>query len=89
MGKGTKVNFWTDRWCGNATLSQSFPQLYALAVQRNATVNEVWDSNFGQGGWNLRFSRGFNDWELDLIGELFHMLRDFRISSKEDSVLWK
>ena len=88
MGKGTKVNFWTDHWCGNATLSQSFPQLYALAVQRNATVNEVWDSNFGQGGWNLRFFRGFNDWELDLIGDLLTMLR-FRISFEEESVFWK
>ena len=58
-------------------------------VHRNATVNEVWDSSLGQGGWNLRFSRDFNDWELDLIGDLFNMLRDFRISSEEDSVLWK
>ena len=52
-------------------------------------MNEVWNSNFGQGGWNQRFSRGFNDWELDLIGDLLTMLRDFRISSKEDSVFWK
>ena len=61
VGKGTKIKFWTDHWCGNAALSQIFPQLFALAVHRNATVNEVWDSNFGQGGWNLRFSRDFND----------------------------
>ena len=60
-----------------------------MAVDRNATVNEVWDSSFGQGGWNLRFSRDFNDWELDLIGELLSLLRDCRISSKEDSVFWK
>ena len=25
VGKGTKVNFWTDRWCDNAALSQKFP----------------------------------------------------------------
>ncbi|RVW16223.1 LINE-1 reverse transcriptase-like [Vitis vinifera] len=56
---------------------------------KNATVNEVWDSSLGQGGWNLRFSRDFNDWELDLIRDLLNMLRDFRISSEEDSVLWK
>ena len=62
VGKGTKVKLWTDCWCGNAALSQNFPQLFALAVHRNATVNEVWDSNFGQGGWNLRFSKGFRSW---------------------------
>ena len=89
VGKGTKVKFWTDHWCGNAALSRIFPQLFASAVHRNATVNEVWDSSLGQGGWNLRFARDSNDWELDLIGALFNMLRDFKISQEEDSVLWK
>ena len=27
VGKGTKIKFWTDHWCDNATLSQIFPQL--------------------------------------------------------------
>ncbi|RVW76914.1 hypothetical protein CK203_051556 [Vitis vinifera] len=89
VGEGTKVNFCTDQWCGNEALSQTFPQLFALAVQRNATVNEMWDSSFGQGGWNIRLSRYSNDWELEAIRELFHMLRDLRISSEEDSVIWK
>ena len=89
VGKGTKIKFWTDHWCGNAALSQIFPQLFSLAVQRNAMVNEVWDSSFGHGGWNLRFSRDFNDWELDLIGELLNLLRDCRVSLEEDSVFWK
>ena len=66
-----------------------FPQLFALTVHRNAMVNEVWDSSLGQGGWNIRLSRDSNDWELDAIGELFHMLRDLRIASEEDSVIWK
>ena len=52
-------------------------------------VNDVWDSTLGQRGWNLRFARDSNDWELDLIGTMFNMLRDFKISQEEDSVLWK
>ena len=89
MGEGTKVNFWTNQWCDNEALSQTFPQLLALATQRNASVNEMWDSSLGQGGWNIRLSRDSNDWELDALGELFHMLRDLRISPEEDSVIWK
>ena len=58
-------------------------------VHRNATVNEVWDLSLGQGGWNIRFSRDSNDWEPDAIGELFHLLRDLRISLEEDLVIWK
>ncbi|RVX22767.1 hypothetical protein CK203_008105 [Vitis vinifera] len=70
-------------WCWDNMMFK----LFALAVHRNATVNDVWDSSLGQGGWNLRFARDSNDWELDLIEAMFNMLRDFKISQEEDSVL--
>ena len=89
VGKGTKVRFWTDPWCGSLVLSQSFPHLSAMAAHKNATVEEMWDQNFGQGGWNLRFLRDFNDWELDLVGNLLHVLRGHRVVLEEDSVFWK
>ncbi|RVW40785.1 LINE-1 retrotransposable element ORF2 protein [Vitis vinifera] len=41
VGKGTKVNFWTDHWCGNEVLAQTFPQLFELAVQRNASLDAL------------------------------------------------
>ncbi|RVW99833.1 Transposon TX1 uncharacterized 149 kDa protein [Vitis vinifera] len=60
-----------------------------MAAHRNATVEEVWDQNFGPGGWNLRFLRDFNDWELDLVGNLLHVLRGYRLTLEDDSVSWK
>ena len=57
VGKGTRIKFWSDQWCGNERLSHAFPQLYEMAVNKNATVNEMWDHSSGQGGWNLRFHR--------------------------------
>ncbi|RVW53156.1 putative ribonuclease H protein [Vitis vinifera] len=57
VGKGTKIRFWTDVWCAGTALSQTFPHLFALAANRNATVEEMWDKNSDQGGWNLRFLR--------------------------------
>ncbi|RVW98893.1 MADS-box protein AGL24 [Vitis vinifera] len=56
---------------------------------RNATVGDMWDQNSSQGGWNLRFIRGFNDWELNMVGELLQILRSQRITLEEDSTLWK
>ncbi|RVW53582.1 CLIP-associated protein [Vitis vinifera] len=50
VGKGSRVKFWIDQWCGIVALSQNFPQLFALAVHKNAMINEVWDSSLGQGG---------------------------------------
>ena len=40
VGKGNKIRFWTDPWCGSYVLSQSFPNLFAMATHRNATVEE-------------------------------------------------
>ena len=89
VGKGNKIRFWTDLWCGDTVLSQRFPHLFTLAAHRNATIEEMWDQNFGVGGWNLRFIRDFNDWELDMIGNLLHDLRGHRITLEKDSVFWK
>ena len=66
IGNGTKIRFWTNLWCGCTVLSQRFPHLYGMAAHRNDTVEEMWDQNVGQGGWDLRFMRDFNDWELDM-----------------------
>ncbi|RVX07273.1 putative ribonuclease H protein [Vitis vinifera] len=89
VGKGSKIRFWTNPWCGNYVLSQSFPNLFAMAAHRNATVEEMWNQNFGQGGWYLRFLRDFNDWELDTVGNLLDVLREYRVTLEEDSVIWK
>ncbi|RVX17539.1 hypothetical protein CK203_003885 [Vitis vinifera] len=64
-------------------------KLFTLAGHRNAKVSEVWDSSLGQGGWNLSLARDFNDWELDQVGDMLNLLRDFRTSPEEDSVRWK
>ena len=52
-------------------------------------MGDLWDQNSGQGGWNLRFIRGFNDWELNSADELLQILRSQRITLEEDSALWK
>ena len=89
VGKGNKIRFWTDPWCGSYVLSQSFPNLFAMAAHWNAMVEEMWDQNFGKGGWNLRFLRDFNDWELDMVDNLLDVLREHTVTLEEDSVFWK
>ncbi|RVX15986.1 hypothetical protein CK203_005411 [Vitis vinifera] len=88
VGKGTKIRFWKDPWCGEVELARRFPQLFNVAAQRSATVGELWDHNSDLGSWNLRFSRGFNDWELNMVDELLQILRSQRIM-EEDLALWK
>ena len=89
VGKGNKIRFWIDPWCGNNVLSQRFPDLFSMAAQRNVTVEDYWDQNLGHGGWNLRLLRDFNDWELGLVGNMLAELRNYRVTMEEDSVLWR
>ena len=89
VGKGTKIRFWKDTWCGDVELARRFPQLFNVAAQKGATVGDLWDQNAGQGEWNLRFLRSFNDWELPFVEELLQILRNQRINLEEDLALWK
>ena len=89
VGKGNKIRFWIDPWCGNNVLSQVFPDLFSMAAQRNVTVEDYWDQNLSQGGWSLRLLRDFNDWELGLVDNMLIELRNYRVTMEEDSVFWK
>ncbi|RVW45688.1 hypothetical protein CK203_105137 [Vitis vinifera] len=49
----------------------------------------MWDQHSGQGDWNLVFVRDFNDWEMDMVGDLLLTLRGHRPSMEDDSVIWR
>ncbi|RVX23694.1 hypothetical protein CK203_000525 [Vitis vinifera] len=90
-GRGTYgVGVWKEimkeaKWCWENIKFK----LYEMAVNKNATVNEMWDHSNGPGGWNLRFHRDFNDWEMDMIRGLLIRLRDVKLSSEEDGCFGK
>ncbi|RVX07309.1 putative ribonuclease H protein [Vitis vinifera] len=89
VGKGSRIRFWTDLWCGNSVLSQDFPNLFSMAAHRNVTVEECWDQNTGQGGWILGLLRDLNDWEVGLVGNILAVLRDYSVTMEDDAVCWK
>ena len=43
----------------------SFPSLFAMAVNKEALISDLWDSSREEGGWIPCFARPFNDWELE------------------------
>ena len=64
LGDGYGIKFWEDVWCGLTPLCVSFPSLYALDALKGVMVSELWENLRGDGVWNQRFNKGFNDWEL-------------------------
>ena len=59
-----------------------FPTLYSLANSKGATMEEVWDSSRREVGWNLRFFRPFNDWELEEAQRFINLINSKRIDQR-------
>ncbi|RVW15364.1 LINE-1 reverse transcriptase-like [Vitis vinifera] len=70
VGNGRRVKFWKDIWWGNFPLCNSFPSLYAFVSSKEAWVEEFWDTSGVEGAWSPRFSRPFNDWEVEEVERL-------------------
>ena len=51
-----------------------FPSLYALADSERAMVAKVWDTTRGEGTWNTRFTRSFNDREIDEVQNFINLI---------------
>ncbi|RVW39259.1 putative ribonuclease H protein [Vitis vinifera] len=78
--------------CGWKTKEVCGPFGVGLWKEIMKEADWCWESmilSLGQGGWNLSLARDFNDWEMDQIGDMLNLLKDFRISPEEDSVRWK
>lgn len=42
VGDGRRVKFWEDSWCGERTLKTEFPDIYDLAVNPTALVQQIY-----------------------------------------------
>ena len=88
VGNGRRVRFWKDKWCGDDPLCTSFPSLFAISLDKEAWVVDVW-SHSGGGVWAPRFSRQINDWEVFDVERLPLRLQGRRVySDAKDQVIW-
>jgi len=51
VGDGSTISFWHNRWCSEGPLKELFPGLFALAVDRNASVADYREQGFGSFVW--------------------------------------
>ena len=41
VGEGTRIRFWHDRWIGDNTLKDLYPELFVCSAAKNACISEV------------------------------------------------
>ncbi|RVW63178.1 putative mitochondrial protein [Vitis vinifera] len=89
VGDGKRVRFWKDTWYENTPLCEAYPSLFDLAVSKDARVADCWDSMGEVGGWNPRFLRPFNDWEVEEVERLLLIIQGKRLNADlEDRIVW-
>ena len=73
IGQGDWVRFWKDKWCGDTALMDRFPLLFNCSNNCEATIDTVLNrpNSGGVGTWNVTFTQGFNDWEVEMVVDFF------------------
>ena len=70
-------------------MCEAYPNLFAIAANKNALVKEAWSLDEGRGCWNPLFSRSFNDRELEEVTNFLLCLSKGKVQTGvEDKVLW-
>ena len=91
VGVGDRVKFWTDRWCGDIPLHLAFPTLYNFAANKEASVESplICQGAGDRRTWDVRFIRGPNDWEADVVDDFFQFLASYLLSvTDSDRLRW-
>jgi hypothetical protein len=86
------VRFWTNIWCGDHSLKDLYSDLFALAVDKEASIASYLDqsSKLEVRHWNPHFSHSLQDWELESADSFFKVLYVNAPSlTGPNKVLWK
>ncbi|RVW46228.1 LINE-1 retrotransposable element ORF2 protein [Vitis vinifera] len=83
------VGFWKEIRKEGALMQNKVAFLVGNG-RRKAWVEEFWDTSGGEGAWSPRFSKPFNDWEVEEVERLLLTIRGARLSPlMEDRMMWK
>ena len=90
-GRGNRILFWHDLWCGETPLKTLFPVLFSCSSNKTASIESLLiRPRVGEARvWNITFIRDFNDWELDELLNFFHLIHS-KIPREEcpDAMSW-
>ncbi|WMV25457.1 hypothetical protein MTR67_018842 [Solanum verrucosum] len=79
------VGLWKNKWLGNTTLQEDFPDLFRIAQDPNSVIA----ANREGINWDMRFRRNMHDWEVNDLVDLFARLQHCHINLQAaDKLKW-
>ncbi|OVA14778.1 hypothetical protein BVC80_167g5 [Macleaya cordata] len=79
LGNGKDILFWQDTLCTVRPLKEVFQDLFRFIDNGLITVDNFWFQVRDEGEWRLNFRRNPYDWEVDSMGRLEGLLKDFSV----------
>ena len=75
-GVGDRIKLWTDQWCGDSPLQLSFPVVYGIASNKEASMASSLErlEIEERRSWDVRFIRRPNYWEMGGVDEFLRTL---------------
>ncbi len=92
VGRGDRIRFWNDKWCGVMPLKDLFPLLFVCSTNQDASIESVLSRPASSISceWNISFVRDFNDWELPVVMSFFKFLHPILPRRERlDTMVWK
>jgi hypothetical protein len=90
VGDGKRVKFWHDCWCGDMFLKGAFPDLFVIARDREASVDDIMSFSNGILHWDVHFSRNVHDWELESLSSFMELIYSIPLKGEGDDKLgWR
>lgn len=84
VGDGAKTLVSGDKWMGDMSLAESFPRLYGLAFNKNATVKQILDDGLDE----IEFIRTLHGETVDQWEEVRHKVSTFEYRETQERVEW-
>ena len=76
VGVGNRVKLWTDHWCGDSLLQLTFPSVYGIASNKEASVASSLE-RLGieeRRSWDVHFIWRPYNWEMGGVDDFLRTL---------------
>ena len=86
------MKLWTDQWCGDSPLKLTFPSLYGIASNKEASVASSleWLGIEDRRSQDVHFTQSPNDWEMGGVDDFLRTLgSNLPPTENGDCMRWK